>query len=601
MLTCTEKGRWPDEITEKSDESELDRLVEHAAVCDYHRAILDKDEEAFLNDFRAAESIVPVHSRFAHHAESGSSSRACSIPGQGEQTPSAVVAKKYYDSYRRCQRERCPIEFLQVRWGNRSVAVVGLEQGGGAWHLRVERGVEAIQFWTFCQTHGDEILVATYPLGNAGCDGEVSVLSFANEQILRVSVTVNDIGFDVVLSCTPPRISRRRPDVFYTWYIDSFYEDGDGLLPGRFLSAGASDGRCGRVSDFLLPRLADLGTETFRINHHAVVSTPRTEIPETCQAAVDNPDGVLRAPTETDDHVCIPPESEFYYSYGNRTVVARDRFVHNFSAWKRYQQSAESWFVLLKGFAGEPFSAVCPLDVDMLIVSFGHGAEPLQGTLSPTVDNFVSPPSDVEEIEAELVKLLRGESGEWPSGVKQPWHENVLYETGYYGYLLSTSAFDNFPYHHLYPGVACLGDSYGDKICYDHSVPHLWQGLVEGVSISLLLSGLLFLEGFYWAAPSRRWRDKCGDFNRRTWRERLGDLMAQRAETLVYACTCSMIRYCVGAPQDKTEQSSREQGSGNTSLSTESCNDHRARNMRRLIKCASALRHNLGSNNQTYI
>jgi len=260
MLTCTEKGFWPDELGGTLDEIELDRLVEHAMVCDFHRALLDRDEETFLSAFRAAEFLTPACARSSHHVwndgvDTGFTAGA-SLPDAAWQPAMVDLALKHYERFRRWERDRCPLEVLQARWGEHSVAVLELYEGGSAWRLYVERNTTAIQFWTFCRLHSEQLLLATYPLNKTLCAGEVSEIQFANGQTLGVSVTRGNDGggFDVYLSCTPPSVLRESGEIHFRTASEATY------IPEGYLSPSGNVSNTRQVQGrFFAPRVGDLG------------------------------------------------------------------------------------------------------------------------------------------------------------------------------------------------------------------------------------------------------------------------------------------------------------------------------------------------------
>lgn len=260
MLTCTEKGFWPDKLDGKLDGVELDRLVEHAMICDFHRALLDRDEESFLGAFHAAESLTPVGARPSRRLWND---RVATVFATGTDSPDSAwpsstvtLALKHYERFRRWERDRCPLEVLQARWGGHSVAVFELYESHNAWSLHVECNTTAIQFWTFCRLHSEQILLATYPLSETFCTDEVSELQFANGQTLGVSVTRGDGGggFDVYLSCTPPGALRESGEVSFRRAIDTNYvPDGDLLPSGNLRNTRQVE------SSFFASRISDLG------------------------------------------------------------------------------------------------------------------------------------------------------------------------------------------------------------------------------------------------------------------------------------------------------------------------------------------------------
>jgi hypothetical protein len=218
MLICTEKGFWPDELDGTLNGIELDRLVEHAMVCDFHRALLDRDDETFLSAFRAAGSLTPACARPSPHVWNDAVDTFFTAGASLARQPAmADLALKHYERFRRWERDRCPLEVLQARWSEHSVAVIELDEGSSTWSLHVEGNTTAIQFWTFCRLHGDQLLLATYALSETLCAGELSELQFANGQILGVSAIKDDggDGFHVYLSCTPPNALRESDEVSF--------------------------------------------------------------------------------------------------------------------------------------------------------------------------------------------------------------------------------------------------------------------------------------------------------------------------------------------------------------------------------------------------
>jgi hypothetical protein len=222
MLSCTEQGLWPDNVSDGLGGPELDALIEHAAGCLYHERLLDQDEEEFLAGLRHTSDLL-CFDPFAQIRSTGSQGdRPQEIrPPAAEETRRGPVsvrdtADALYDRYRRWSDERCPVEILQVRCGGRNVCTLDLARDGGSWRLNVKAGDAPLQFWTVCRRHQDEVMLAAYPIPRqASGRAEASTLSFANGQSLSaLAFAKGEADFDVLLHCTVPPAAGARYVVY---------------------------------------------------------------------------------------------------------------------------------------------------------------------------------------------------------------------------------------------------------------------------------------------------------------------------------------------------------------------------------------------------
>jgi hypothetical protein len=217
------------------------------------------------------------------------------------------------------------------------------------------------------------------------------------------------------------------------------------------------------------------------------------------------------------------------------------------------------------------------------MVICAYGAELVQGTFPAAIDNFSYTSSDVEETEAELIKLLRGEAARMPSGGWHPAHEGIFYESERHCRQFSKSAFADFPYNHWTPRDRYFANSYGASGCPNRTFRHLWQGAVEGISISLLIKGLFLLEELCWASPSGWRRDDRGAPDSRTLWDRFDDLMANSIKSLMYAYTYSVTQCRADAALTKIEKYPWEQYTDDLPLNREKSNTHQSESMQCLI------------------
>jgi hypothetical protein len=202
MLTCTEQGHWPDVPHDGMSDFEVDALVDHAAVCPYHSELLDQDDEAFLQDLRAAVGL------YAGGDVLGRNEDGVLVSMAGRASVSSKHADEDdYQNYQRWAAGRCSLEMLQVRCGERDEWTFNVTQGGGSWRLNIRPTDGVLRFWTLCHQHNDQVMLAAYPLGMP-IPGrpEVSTLPLANGQSLSVLTRCSDgKDVEVLLHCTAPR------------------------------------------------------------------------------------------------------------------------------------------------------------------------------------------------------------------------------------------------------------------------------------------------------------------------------------------------------------------------------------------------------------
>jgi len=231
---CSEPGLWPESI-EQLDAQELDVLIEHAADCSYHLSLLDEDEEKFLADLKQTSSLLS--NGFDPQTSTGAKSLlACDIESELSEATAAIAiggtGDPLYDSYRRWSDQCCPLEILQVRYGERILCAFDITHDGGSWRFAVNKGDGVLQFWTFCRRHNDRVRIAACDLPQCGSEQpEASTLLFTNGQSLSLQASRNERGdISVLVHCTAPRAS----DVRYAVYnFDSLVDGYSDLKVGR--------------------------------------------------------------------------------------------------------------------------------------------------------------------------------------------------------------------------------------------------------------------------------------------------------------------------------------------------------------------------------
>jgi len=220
---CSEPGVWPESIEQLRPE-ELDSLIEHAADCSYHLAILDHDEEEFLTELTQTWGLIFAPERNSRTTSDKRNFLAGDIEwnlpidglASNESTPNWGTRDSLYDGYRRWSDQRCPLEMLQIRYGDRTLCTFDVTREGGSWRLEVKKGDGVLQFWTFCRRHQDRVRIAACDLPQ--CDSvqpEASTLSFRNGQSLSLMASrIERDDFSVLVHCTAPRTSHVRYAVY---------------------------------------------------------------------------------------------------------------------------------------------------------------------------------------------------------------------------------------------------------------------------------------------------------------------------------------------------------------------------------------------------
>jgi hypothetical protein len=214
MLSCTEQGLWPDNLSDVLSGLELDALIEHAEACPYHQHLLDEDEEVFLAELRQTASVLcfdPFAPLKAGKVKESRSYDLQSLPVKVGITPHQQISARsggdpLYEQYRHWSDAGCPLEIIQVRCDGRNLCTFDLPRDGGSWRLSVKAGYAPLQFWTLCRRHQDKVLLAVYPIPRRdSARTEASTLSFANGQSLSVLAAKDGNDFDVWVHCTAPR------------------------------------------------------------------------------------------------------------------------------------------------------------------------------------------------------------------------------------------------------------------------------------------------------------------------------------------------------------------------------------------------------------
>jgi hypothetical protein len=184
------------------DESQLDALIEHSAECAYHQELLDHEEADFLSKYKGAQELVCIVGMGGlGKATFNTLNTLLDENDLSGDSTHAEILEQQYTAYRHWCKERCPIEILQIRGGGSvSVFEVGI---GGVWKVRFGSGTSVVQLWTLCREHGDEVLLAAYPLSSVVEHSKPSTVSFPNKQTVYLSATVDEAGdYELFVGCT---------------------------------------------------------------------------------------------------------------------------------------------------------------------------------------------------------------------------------------------------------------------------------------------------------------------------------------------------------------------------------------------------------------